>query len=89
MNIFIRPDGAAQCLYGEDINLSALGSLEIRRASHVEPDPAKPGYWLADLGPVGGPYLTGFASRSEALAAEAAWLDREMTARPVSVVEDV
>jgi hypothetical protein len=89
MNIFIRPNGAAQCLYGEDINLAALGSLDIRRASHVEPDPAKAGCWIADLGPVGGPYLTGFASRSEALVAEAEWLDREMTSRPVSTVENV
>jgi len=43
-----------------------------RRGSHVEPDSA--GHWTADLSPVGDPILGPFATRSEALAAEIAWL---------------
>lgn len=85
MKIFIRPDGTAQCLYSEDINLSTLGALDIRRASHVEP--GKAGEWVADLRPSGGPVMTGFQTRSEALAAEAEWLNREMTHRNVTPQE--
>lgn len=78
MNLYFRPDGTAQCLYGEQISLSSLGSLDIKRASHVEPDPSKPGQWYADLAPVGGPYLDGFKTRAEALAAEEKWLNAKM-----------
>jgi hypothetical protein len=84
MNIFVRPNGSAQCLYSEDICLASLGALDIKRASHVEPDPANPGKWLADLSPVGGPMLGPFNSRSDALAAEAKWLDIKMAEGHVS-----
>ena len=72
MNIFIRPDGNAQCLYTEDINLAEFGALSIARASHVEPD--KCGLWWADMEPVSGPVLGPFQTRGQALAAEVAWL---------------
>jgi len=83
MKLFIRPDGAAQCLYGEKIQLNELGALDIRRASHVEPDTTKPGFWTVDLAPVGGPFIAGFPSRAAALAAEEDWLDKKMTAQHV------
>ena len=54
-----------------DNNLS-LGTVNIRRASHVEP--TTEGRWTADLSPVGGPMLGPFALRSEALDAEQQWL---------------
>ena len=73
MKIIIEPDGVARCIYTEDIDLAAIGSPEITRASHVEPD--RQGRWLADLTPVGGPVLSGFGHRSEALAAELTWLE--------------
>jgi hypothetical protein len=73
MQLIITPGGAAQCIYSEEINLSALGSLAISRASHIEPD--EHGRWLADLSPVNGPRLGPFNSRSEALVAEHAWLE--------------
>lgn len=85
MNLFIRPDGTAQCLYSEDIDLGMLGALDIRRASHVEP--GKQGEWVADLRPSGGPVMTGFKTRSAALAAEADWLNREMAHRNVTPEE--
>jgi hypothetical protein len=85
MNIYVRPDGTAQCVYNEDINLSALGELDIKRASHVEPIADQPGKWGADLAPVNGPFLGPFDTRAEALAAEIAWLDNELTLRPVHV----
>lgn len=72
MEIVVAPDGTARAVYAEDIDLSALGAVEVRRASHVEPDAA--GAWWADLSPVGGPTLGPFPKRSAALEAEAVWL---------------
>ncbi len=73
MQLVVMPGGAVRCLYGEEIDLAALGSPVIQRASHVEP--TSDGLWLADLAPVQGPVLGPFARRSEALAAELAWLE--------------
>jgi hypothetical protein len=72
MQLRIAISGAIRCLYGEAIDLRTLGQLEIRRGSHVEPN--ADGQWHVDLRPVGGPVLTGFDSRSQALAAEESWL---------------
>lgn len=75
MDIRFNTDGTCLAIYAEDIPLSALGTLEIKRASNVEADPVT-GQWWADLTPVGGPILGPFApdARSKALAAEVAWL---------------
>jgi len=73
MEIVVAPAGGlARCVYAEAIDLTRLGEVEVRRASHVEPD--GDGGWRADLSPVGGPSLGPFDLRSEALAAEGAWL---------------
>ena len=74
MQIVVTPQGDARAIYNESIDLSELGAVEVRRASHVEPDGA--GGWYADLSLVGGPVLSGFRRRSEALAAEVDWLER-------------
>ncbi len=73
MQLMIHPDGTVACLYGEAIDLTKLGGLTIRRASHVEPD--ENGWWHADLSPVNGPVLGPFEARSEALSAEEAWIE--------------
>jgi hypothetical protein len=80
MQIIIRPDGNAKCLYGEELNLHALGRLEIQRGSHVEP--TEEGQWTADLSPVGGPLLGPFPSRSLALDAEREWLEHNWLVHP-------
>ena len=72
MEIVVSTDGNAKCVYSEEIDLSAIGSLTIRRGSLVEPNDK--GQWLCDLSPVNGPSLGPFAMRSEALVAEQAWL---------------
>jgi hypothetical protein len=74
MDLFIDNKGLVRCIYDESINLAALGSIDISRASHVEPTPD--GQWTADMSPVAGPLLGPFAVRSEALAAERGWLER-------------
>ena len=71
MQLVIRTDGSARCLYGEELDLERLGSLTISRASHVEPDES--GLWFASI--INGPTLGPFVRRSDALQAEADWLN--------------
>jgi hypothetical protein len=66
-------ESIVRAIYSEAIDLSQLGRLTIARGSHVEPD--QTGDWFADLAPVAGPRLGPFKLRSEALAAEVAWLE--------------
>ena len=73
MQLVIESGGAVRCIYSEEIDLAALGSLAISRASHVEADQL--GSWWADMGPVNGSCLGPYNLRSEALVAEAAWLE--------------
>ena len=72
MELVIHTGGIVRCIYDETIELAVLGPLDIRRASHVEP--TADGHWTADLSPVHGPVLGPFNHRTEALAAEQAWL---------------
>jgi len=72
MQLIIETTGQARCVYDETINLTALGRLSITRASYVEPHSAC--QWLVDLAPILGPQLGPFLRRSDALAAELAWL---------------
>ena len=76
MQLLISPTGSVACIYSEDLNLLSLGPLAIARASHVEP--SSQGLWQADLSPVLGPLLGPFQRRSEALAAEVAWLEQNL-----------
>src|SRR5204862_146914 len=80
MQLLIDPKGEVRCLYGEAIDLAALGPLTIRRASHVEPDVQ--GRWWADLAPDGGPKLGPFDRRTQALDAERVWLEAQWLASP-------
>jgi hypothetical protein len=80
MDLVVTRAGVVRAVYGEAIDLTALGNPAIVRASHVEPD--RQGRWHADLGPVGGPVLGPFGRRSEALAAEAAWLEEHWLTPP-------
>ena len=79
MQLIVEPGGTVRCVYDEGIDLFALGSPVIARASHVEPD--QYGRWWADLSPIHGPTLGPFRHRSEALAAEHAWLETNWLGR--------
>jgi hypothetical protein len=76
MQLLIDCQGKVRCLYGESVDLGSLGKLSILRASHVDAD--KSGQWWADLGPVDGPMLGPFGTRSQALQAETTWLDQHL-----------
>ena len=64
-------------LYNETLDLVCLGTMTIRRASHVEPDDQ--GRWWADMAPVRGPKLGPYPCRSAALDAEQRWLEAFLT----------
>jgi hypothetical protein len=72
MEILITAAGQGRCVYSEEIDLSTLGRLSIRRGSHVESTPDA--QWTADMSPVDGPILGPFQRWSEAIAAEREWL---------------
>ena len=77
MIMTIDQSGRITAIY--DDALAALldeGRAGVRRASAVEPAPG--GGWQADLAAVNGPVLSGFRLRSEALAAEVSWLERNV-----------
>ena len=61
--------------FTRDLLLNRLEKMNpvIARGSHVEPD--RQGRWLADMAPCNGPKLGPFDHRSDALAAETAWLE--------------
>jgi hypothetical protein len=80
MDLIVGPVGTIRALYDESLDLAALGRPVITRASHVEPDPQ--GLWTADLRPVAGLVLGPFGRRSEALAAERAWLEAHWRVAP-------
>jgi hypothetical protein len=73
MELLITSQGAVRAICAEAFDLAPLGRRAICGVSHVQPDAH--GRWHADLGLVGGPSLGPFALRSEALAAELAWLE--------------
>ncbi len=81
MKLIVERGGCVRCLYGETVGLRCLGTLSVRRASHVEPD-AK-GLWWADLSPVDGPRLGPFVRRSDALSAEVAWIEEHWLTSPI------
>ena len=72
IELIVHPDGTARSVYGEELDFTRLGEVQIRRASTVEPDEL--GQWWADLSPVDGPKLGPFSLRSAALEAEVNWL---------------
>ena len=70
--ITILPDGTLKFIWTDDLaDLLTEGHAEIVRASHVEPVGTE---WEADMGPSGGPVLSGFTRRQDAINAEVHWI---------------
>ena len=71
----ISPTGELSAIYSDDLRglMGTLGTLSIRRASHVEPDAS--GLWWADMSPMNGPLIGPFHFRWQALQAEREWLE--------------
>lgn len=66
--ILIEPDGTVRCLYTEEIDLRALGPLQVRRATSVEWDEDAQ-EWVATLVSTG-EVLAHCRTRKDALEAE-------------------
>ena len=85
MRLVIDPGGVVRArLYGEMIDLSGIGPVSIRRASHVDAG-RKEASSYADLSPSGGPTLGPFKLRSQALDAERYWLEANALTAPTTL----
>ena len=80
--LVVRTDGTVRCLYGEEIDLAALGEMDIARASYVEPDAGGQWWahvrWRSDAGGIAGADLGPFGCRSEAVAAETRHIEDQL-----------
>lgn len=75
IHITIDTEGHLRSVYDDELGeLFRNMEARITRASHVEPDPSRFGYWFVDMTPVGGPVVAGFSKRQEALEWEMQWL---------------
>ena len=79
LKLVVKDGGTINAIYDDALVplFDQASKVDLRRASHVEPDAALPG-WFADLTPVGGPVLRYFKTRKEALEAEVDYLNRHV-----------
>jgi len=74
--LLFAPNGTGRFIHSDEAAdvARAVGSITVRRASHVEPTPD--GRWAADMSPVRlGVTLGPYDTRREALDAEREWLE--------------
>lgn len=76
VSIFILSDGTVKFLYYDELKpLLGIGDVDVKRASHVDPEKTADGLkWFADLAPVNGPKLGPFETRADAITGEIDWL---------------
>jgi len=81
MEIRINKD-EVRFIYNDDLlkAMKELGSVDIKRASHVEPN--SNGNWTVDLTPVNGPIIENYQRRDEALKSEVDWLLKNKIPQP-------
>lgn len=88
----IGPDGVVRYIHSDEavrLLAGALGPPVINRASHVEYDNERSG-WFADMSPLGSPVILGpFDTRDEALDREHTWLIENMPALLCEQCRDV
>jgi hypothetical protein len=74
MILSIDRAGGVKAIYSDGFDWRVLGRPTIQRASQVEPDHL--GLWWADMSLSNGPKIGPFARRTDAIAAEIAWLEK-------------
>ena len=83
LELFVRPGGRVACVHSDEaaafLRRLGQGPPATRRASHVEPN--DDGTWRADLAPSGGPVLSPYETRAEAVAAELSWIRENVLGR--------
>jgi hypothetical protein len=84
MKITVEVDGRIKFIYDDSVAevMQEVGTLEVKRASHVEFDNSD-GFWWADMSPVGGPRMGPFNLRHTALEVERVWLEENGIPRPL------
>ena len=75
--VFVIKDGVVTSLYTEEIDLRALGTLHVERASNVEWDDNAQG-WVVTLANGSKPLYEVFRTRDEAIAAEVEYLQAHL-----------
>lgn len=75
LEVTITKDGEVQCLAPDDLDLRDVGSLHVRRASHVEFDNDRQ-RWLVTL--PNGKEIGEFATRGEAIRFEVEYLNHKI-----------
>jgi len=84
MQVIVGNDGTLRFIYDDALlPLNEQGKLQVRRASHVEPNDE--GKWEADMSPVGGPVLGPYDTRTLALDEEVKWLNTNKIPIPIIV----
>jgi hypothetical protein len=79
--ILIAADGSIRFIWDDElVELITAGTARVDRASRVDPSPGGPQFagWTVDLTLSDGPVLSGFALRSQALAAERKWIEEHV-----------
>ena len=77
VELLFDTDGTIRMIYDDGLRklMARLGKVEIRRASHVEPD--HKGKWWADMSPVDGPRFGPYDYREQALIKEVLYLQEK------------
>lgn len=78
LKLVVKNGGMIHAIYDDSFVVFADDAefISRQRASHVEPYGVFG--WQADMRPVGGPILKGFATRAEALSAEVRYINRHV-----------
>lgn len=85
MNFIFEGTGDFRFIFDDTLSEIAqeVGSVSVKRASHVEPAEADGKVnWYADMAPVGGPFLGPYKTRADALLAERTWLVERHIPKP-------
>lgn len=80
LKLVIKDGGVITAIYDDALVplFDQANKVDVRRASHVEPEPGLRVGWVADMSPVGGPKLRYFKTRKDALDAEVQYINQHV-----------